>query len=359
MGFTYNNIHSSTLGITRVISNRYDDNLVPTLKDITADIIGVDGKVYFGTNYTKREISVSFAFVDLTEKQMRDMYILWNGKQIHDLIFDEWPYKVYSAKIIGNSTVKHLSFGEGDDAHYSGEGTVKFCCYFPFARSRYNWQEDYDISTIPEWQPDDDWNGQVEETGNIWYDFDEQQNAIGALQGALSEFVWVHPQSLLINVTDNDPNDTENGGIVTYTESPYINYNDWIEASKIPSHADYGTYDDGAHCIKLFNAGDVLMPSRWWFRVPDNPTSYTIGDLVITNLVRSRITSPTQAGADYWFVVDMPNHQIQGYDRFARPTGRLYNHFITNGTFFGIPLGEQTITCSQKPYDIEFNYLYL
>jgi len=63
LGFTYNNRHSSTLGITRISdSNRYQDKLIPTLKEITSDINGVDGILYFGTKYTKRDISVSFAF---------------------------------------------------------------------------------------------------------------------------------------------------------------------------------------------------------------------------------------------------------------------------------------------------------
>ena len=63
VGFTYNNIHSSTLGITRVsTSKRYNEPILPTLKDITTDIVGADGVVYFGTKYTKRVFSVSFAF---------------------------------------------------------------------------------------------------------------------------------------------------------------------------------------------------------------------------------------------------------------------------------------------------------
>ena len=368
LGFTYNNIHSSTLGITRVSSsNRYDDGLLPTLKEVTSDIVGAPGKNYFGTTYTKREISVSFVFDGLTDQQLRDMYVLWNGKQIHDLIFDERPYKIYSAKITGNSAIKHLAFDDGKNKIYRGEGTVKFTCFFPFARSRYNWQEEYTIDNIPEWYDEDAETPPtgLEEQGNLYYDFDIEQEAIGAAQGVENQFVWVAPQSLLNPVTDTDEDSTENQSIILlhYTESQYMNYWDWIESSNIPSRFSYGVYDESNHQIKLYNAGDIEMPTQWWFKVPNMETTYALScgnsNLVLSNLKQNRIDSPTGAGADYYFMIDMPNFTVQGYDKYMRPTGRLYNHFITEGQFFGIPLGEQIINCSQKPFDIKFNYLYL
>jgi hypothetical protein len=76
----------------------------------------------------------------------------WNDKKIHDLIFDETPYKVYSAKMTGNSMLKHLAFTEQDGSRvYRGEGSFVFTCYFPFARSRYEYQEDYTVDNIHEW----------------------------------------------------------------------------------------------------------------------------------------------------------------------------------------------------------------
>jgi hypothetical protein len=45
--------------------------LIPTLKDVTSDIVGTDGNVYFGTDYTKRVFSVSFAFDGLTLEQLK------------------------------------------------------------------------------------------------------------------------------------------------------------------------------------------------------------------------------------------------------------------------------------------------
>jgi hypothetical protein len=59
----------------------------------------------------------------------------FGDKGIHDLIFDEKPYKVYRAKVTGTATLKYLPFTEGNTNRlYKGEGTIQFTCYEPFAR---------------------------------------------------------------------------------------------------------------------------------------------------------------------------------------------------------------------------------
>lgn len=367
LGFTYNNIHSSTLGITRVSSSkRYTDNLIPSLKDITSDIVGATGTFYFGTNYTKRVISVPFAFDGLTEAQIKQIQLIWHDKQIHDLIFDEWPYKVYAAKMTGMMSLKHIMFTDEDGTdHYKGEGSFQFTCYFPFARSRYAWREDYTLDNIPEWRTDDEFDGvlHLEENGNLYYDFDTEIATVGRLVGEEEEFSWVQPQSLLHTELMDAPDATVNSQIILhhYSDSPYVNYSDWIESSQIPSSSEYGTFSNGR--VTLFNAGDVPMPTQWWYRISDTPQSILFrcdyeAKMNITNLVQSHIPSPTGAGADYYIIIDMPRGIIQGYDRDLRPTGRLYNHYITSGNFFGVPVGEHIIEVAQ-PVELKFNYLYL
>lgn len=366
VGFTYNNIHSSTLGITRVSSSsRYTDALIPTLKDVTTDIVGTSGVVYFGTTYVKRQFSVSFAFDGLTEAQIRNIQTNWHDKQIHDLIFDEWPYKVYSAKVTGLTSLKYLQFTDKDGDHFRGEGSIQFTCYFPFARSRYPWREDYNLENIPEWRNDAEFDGIVtlSEGGNIYYDLNTAPDVSSEVVG--NDFAWVEPQSLLhTRVVDTDDVTTNSELILYhYSDSPYINYNDWIVSSGIPSRENYGIYDDGAHSINLYNAGDVTMPSQWYYKVDDTPMTIAFicdgsTKLTLTNLQQSHAPSPTGAGADYYIIIDMPRAVIQGYDRYNRPTGRLYNQYITQGDFFGIPVGAHTIQVA-KPMDIKFNYLYL
>jgi hypothetical protein len=50
----------------------------------------------------------------------------FGDKKIHELIFDETPYKVYRAKVTGTATIKYIPFneGEGRERIYKGEGTI-------------------------------------------------------------------------------------------------------------------------------------------------------------------------------------------------------------------------------------------
>jgi phage-related protein len=55
-----------------------------------------------------------------------------NDKQLHRLQFDEFGDKFYVAKITGSATMKHLTFVEGGDRIYKGEGTLTFSCLYPY-----------------------------------------------------------------------------------------------------------------------------------------------------------------------------------------------------------------------------------
>jgi hypothetical protein len=50
----------------------------------------------------------------------------FGDKEIHELIFDETPYKAYRAKVTGTATMKYIPFneGEGRERIYKGEGTI-------------------------------------------------------------------------------------------------------------------------------------------------------------------------------------------------------------------------------------------
>lgn len=58
---------------------------------------------------------------------------VFDGKGVHDLIFDEHPYKVYKAKVTGTPTLKFIPFDIDGKEIFRGEGTVNFTCYEPFA----------------------------------------------------------------------------------------------------------------------------------------------------------------------------------------------------------------------------------
>jgi hypothetical protein len=66
----------------------------------------------------------------LDEAQFAMLKKHFGDKKIHDLIFDEKPYKIWKAKVTGSATLKHIPFSEGETNRiYKGEGTIQFTCY--------------------------------------------------------------------------------------------------------------------------------------------------------------------------------------------------------------------------------------
>ena len=150
IGFTYNGVHSSDLGIIRVSDgSRFNENLLPTMQDKTAQVPGGDGTYYFGSYYTQRQLSISFAFDELTETKFEFMKELFGDKKVHPLIFDEKPYKTYYAKVTGLTTIKYVPFTEKNERVYKGEGTFEFICYQPFAVCSNKYLDMYE--NISEW----------------------------------------------------------------------------------------------------------------------------------------------------------------------------------------------------------------
>jgi hypothetical protein len=81
IAFSYKGLHSyEDFGIVRVSDgSRYQDNLLPTLKDKTAENPGGDGMYYFGTNYKQKDFTINFAFEKLTDKKIREMKSWFSG----------------------------------------------------------------------------------------------------------------------------------------------------------------------------------------------------------------------------------------------------------------------------------------
>lgn len=138
LAFSFNGKHSwDDFHIYRTSdSDRYNENLTPTLTDKTAEVPGGDGMYYFGTTHKQRDFNISFAFDSLTEVQLRELKKWLNGKEMGDLWFQEAPYKVWTAKPAGNSSIKYIPFDdENGQRVYKGEGTVQFVAYWPYAHT--------------------------------------------------------------------------------------------------------------------------------------------------------------------------------------------------------------------------------
>ena len=154
VGFTFNDVHSSSLGIVRASEgSRFNENLLPTIQDKTVQVPGGDGMYHFGSQYTQKQFNISYAFDGLTEQQLERIKQVFGDKKIHKLIFDEAPYKAYWAKVTGSATMKHIPFAEGaTNRVYKGEGSIQFTAYDPYAYSVKKYLNEYTETNKSEWK---------------------------------------------------------------------------------------------------------------------------------------------------------------------------------------------------------------
>ena len=135
-GVPQEEIHSSDLNILRVSDgSRYSENLLPTMKDQTAEIPGGDGMYWWETNNTQRNFTVNIAFDSVTESNRRTIMKLFDGRNLVYLVFDEMPFKRYTVKSTGTPNIKFICFEENGQRIYKGEGTLTFVAYYPYAIS--------------------------------------------------------------------------------------------------------------------------------------------------------------------------------------------------------------------------------
>ena len=109
--FRYGSNYASDFGLLRTSDGkRYNDNLIPTLNDKTAEVPGGDGTYYFNSYYKQKQFNINFAYDHLTETQLRAVKNWLNGKEIKELEFDERPGRIYFAKVTGSPSFKYLPF---------------------------------------------------------------------------------------------------------------------------------------------------------------------------------------------------------------------------------------------------------
>lgn len=376
LGFTYNTVHSSELGITRTNDGTYfSKSLLPSIKTTTATIHGMDGAVEATSHYSTNDITIHFAFKGLSERQVNLIKSLLNDKQIHPLLFDELPYIIYYAKVTGLSTCKRMVFDDNGSKVYNGEGTLYFVCDYPFGKSRYEYLSDYDLHTVPEWvSPQDraitevkteDWAKETRTNpARIQYDLGDDNSMPGYLRGALTEFKdWVTKPELLVDIPDiaDMGNSYMNIGVIEET-SPYVNIDQWREVSEMPENNENTNFQS----YLINNTGDLPMPFVVWFYAPKYTTKTIAFSISIDgqNLTTRPFTVPrasNQVSQDYFIVVDTRNHMIYGYNQFGKPTGSIYNEYITVNDDLSIPVGEHTLSISSTAAigRVDYHYRYL
>ena len=143
LGFSFNGKHSwDDFKIIRTSDgDRYNINLGPQSQDKTAENPGGDGMYFFSSNHKQKVFDIKFAFEELDDVKLRKMKRWLSGKEVGDLWFDEEPYKVYSAKVTGQPSIRIIPFdnydanGEKIGRVYKGDGSVQFTCYWPYAHT--------------------------------------------------------------------------------------------------------------------------------------------------------------------------------------------------------------------------------
>jgi hypothetical protein len=344
-GFWFNGVHSSELGITRVSGgDRYKEELSPEINDISVEIPGMDGEYYFGSQFGTRQFSIEIAYDSMTEKQFRKISRIFHQKTIGELIFDERPYKKYLVKIESPIELSYVCFDEpkkvevnfngiygpttvweetdGTERIYKGEGSIEFVAYYPFAKSTKKALDSADMSS--------DW--------------------------AISSGI----------LSTNEKNKFYIDTIIT-------------ERTEIEDTELVYEVPDGASCIiPLYNPGDFQTGFVLYVPYADGVNTYQV-ELTLSDglgsLSTSEFTINTEdTSNEIGFIVNSGNGLIEGVNSFNEgewtTSGKIYNKYINNGTFFKIPMTEEISDTElpltliikivgQAPSELEIAYYYL
>lgn len=355
-GFTFGSWNSSdwtqNLEVLRVSGgDRYSEELQPEIKDITAEVPGIDGEYYFGSNYGPKRIEIEIAFDSLTEAQFRELRKVFGTRKPKELIFNERPYKKYMAKIESPIELSYICFDEpikvvsttpqpglriirgeetvtdeetqeevvvptwerepvypyikqeGTQRIYKGEGKISFVCYFPFAKSVYK--------VLPEEEESADW--------------------------AISS------------------------GILK--EEEYENI--------------FDIYNSETGAIKIYNPGDIETGFRLYLPAAVAETGVTLnykpdGNKTTASMVIKPITLKENAEnrEDMGVLIDTTNEIIAGVSQFNEgsiitTSGNIYNEFVESGYFFKFETNISKddgsvleITNGADGIEIFYDYLY-
>lgn len=328
-GFTFNGVHSTTLGIYRVSeSNRLSIIVVPTIKDISIDVPGTDFNMFFQSNYKEYNLNFQVAFKDITEAQFRRLKEFYGTKKPSSLIFDENPYKIYTAIGQGATNIKYISFENEGIRTYCGEAQLNFLVKVPYAISRFNFMDSFEKANMTEWQ-------------DIVNDATIMQKGYIETPTDTSQIYY-------------DP-DAEGEVIIENTYYELDNLSQWIEASEIREKSNYNVpyIENGKVKIKVYNSGDLPIPFSIRLKFINDyvPTcALWVDGLAEDKLswatVERDISETKLMGAhDKYIKIDTSNNSVNGEDAAYNNTQRSYLQYF-NGVFLSIPPGESTLIFS-------------
>lgn len=136
-----------------------------------------------------------------------------------------------------------------------------------------------------------------------------------------------------------------------YTDS---NKEEWASASGLLTAQ--GDYDGTGAEINLYNPGDVETD---FFAYYARTSLKRLTKIYINSNILNFDFSNNDNVIDTYIRINSKANLIEGCDENLKPTGTLYNKFITSGDFFKIPTGEnQLLSVGANCVKIEYDYLY-
>ena len=397
LGFEFDGIRSEELGITRVSGgDRFDEQLQPEVKDITAEVPGMDGEYYFGSTFGTRTFDIEIAYDSLTEEQFRRLRRVFGTRDIKKLVFDERPYKYYMVKIESPIELSYVCFDEPKKLKDTERNGIR--------RDREKDQEAVITTATEEFQATEEANtytlshtpvGEVSiSPETVEYTVEDNVYTFVVSEDTNITIVYDYEQSPFVpaweKVTpwkykykeDNTPVMQRiykgEGKISFKAYFPYAKSvykvlpsteeeSDWAVSSGILTAAQYNgidTYDNGI--IRIYNAGDINTGFRLYCPGISNELqiTYTISGETIAALVINAFTVET---GDNGFIIDTNTGLITGVvnstikiaqindqtgevekiidqdqpihidyygNVFYTTSGHLYNKYVQRGSFF-------------------------
>ena len=289
--------------------DRYDEQLHPEIKDKTAEVPGLNGEYYFGSDYGTRTFDIEIAFDSLTEYQFRELTKAFGTKDIKKLVFNERPYKYYMAKLespielsyvcfeepgytwekvqtavdtympgIKSDYYEHKVYNGTTQRIYKGEGKISLVAHFPFAKSNFK--------TLP-----------VE--GQNYYEGSES---------------WALSSGLL----------------------------------SVETYESIDTYDNESSSITVYNPGDLEVGFRLYLPraaairgttlLYNNPTTSQTAALVLKPITFKASEAGVLIDTNSRLITGVPTAPVQNTsgDYTYSTNGILYNQYVNSGYFFKI-----------------------
>lgn len=358
-GFTFGGVHSSDLGIIRVSGgDRYDEQLHPEIKDRTAEVPGLNGEYYFGSDFGSRSFDIEIAFDSLTEEQFRTLRRVFGTKDIKKLIFDERPYKYYMAKIESPIELSYICFDEPRKTVGVERDGVR----------RITRTEEEPVIDEETGEPviDEETGEPITETVVYRdieqvtpYELQEGTQCVYKGEGKISFKAYFPFAKSVYKVLPSEEEESS-----------------WAVSSGILSASEYSTidkYNEGI--IHTYNAGDISTGFRLYLPAAACTTATTItykinGLTADAQLVIDAITLKTN---DIGVLIDTNTQLIMGVSSFAvgqdmngiyTTSGNLYNEYVNTGYFFQLEpniLHDSSvieITGGSEGIYIFYDYLY-